>query len=248
MSDIGDDTEDKIRRNLVAFSSIVILGAWLDIPLKAIADKALTSGALDQVTPWRVWVAVVAVQAYLILRFRFSAETLAEARMLRRAWSLIYRGRVVAVLHRHLAAFSKSQRESPFFPNRLTDVASLEPPHVALKAGGTKESLGVPSLIATDITFLDQARAPTDTDETAPPLEVYRGYVNLAFSWPGGASRMGGSTEFQVTGWRRYALDLTTLWTLCLYSPEAMKLILPSALALVAASIALFKLVASLFA
>ncbi len=246
MSDVGDDTDDKIRRNLVAFSSIIILGAWLGVPLAALADKALAAGTLDKVTPWRVWVAVVAVQAYLILRFRFSADTLAEAQMLRRAWALLYQSKVIRMLRRHLACYSKKQQASPLFATSLADATDQAAAKFAVQIGKAKESLGAPTLIGAEFQFLNPPRSPTDTDETAPPLEPYRGYVNIAFEWPNGGASLAGSTEFRVIGWRRYALHVKTLWTLCIYSPEAMKLVIPSALAAVAAAIALFKLALSL--
>lgn len=67
------DDNDKTRRNLVVFSGAVILVAWLELPVHVMLQEALKGGALT-VGKWRPWAAAAAIETYLALRYRFSAE------------------------------------------------------------------------------------------------------------------------------------------------------------------------------
>ncbi|RZL66416.1 MAG: hypothetical protein EOP81_00140 [Variovorax sp.] len=84
-----DDEDGKIRRNLVAASAIVLLLAWLDLPLDQLAERLL--GTNKNTTPIsleaeRVWIAAIALLAYLALRFRFSTEVVKGVEAATAAW------------------------------------------------------------------------------------------------------------------------------------------------------------------
>lgn len=69
------DDDDKVRRNLIVVSFAVVLYFWLELPdtliaRKLIGDEATLSG-------WKVWLVLVVVILYLLLRF-FSATTLSK--------------------------------------------------------------------------------------------------------------------------------------------------------------------------
>lgn len=74
-----DDTEDKLRRNLVAVSAAVLAASFLDYRLPAIASLC-GLGAVDAAHTPRVWLACVFFILYLLGRYHFS-----EARIRSRA-------------------------------------------------------------------------------------------------------------------------------------------------------------------
>ncbi|QBK04504.1 hypothetical protein DW355_06630 [Hylemonella gracilis] len=68
MTDI-DDEDPKVRRNLVAFSSAILLFAWLELPMKAVTEKFVSTSWSAE--PLRVWLAIAGVLIYLAMRFHF---------------------------------------------------------------------------------------------------------------------------------------------------------------------------------
>ena len=67
------DDDDKIRRNLVMASTAILILAWLDLPAGLIAQRLLAVPGSDAtvVQPVRIWIATLAVMAYLGVRYRF---------------------------------------------------------------------------------------------------------------------------------------------------------------------------------
>jgi hypothetical protein len=72
-----DDSDDKIRRNLVAASAIVIGATALGIPFDAVLNKLVDTRHAD-VAAHRVWAVGLAILAYMAARYRFTdvAQTL----------------------------------------------------------------------------------------------------------------------------------------------------------------------------
>lgn len=100
-----DDEDDKVRRNLVMFSMAILLFAWLDVPLAAVAAKLLgdkPEGPQVVLAPWKVWSAVAALLIYLILRYRFSDEASKGFSALRADQQAAYAMRVA----RHLTSLA----------------------------------------------------------------------------------------------------------------------------------------------
>jgi hypothetical protein len=65
-----DGDEKKVRRNLVAFCSAVLLLAWLGVPLSIISGKLMAPEL--PVDPLRAWIAAAAVLLYLAVQFHFN--------------------------------------------------------------------------------------------------------------------------------------------------------------------------------
>ena len=77
-----EDEDSKIRRNLMAVSTLIVLAWWLQAPLDKISEKLL---GLTDVAPnfqWRAWLAALLALAYFCLRFRFSTEHGDDRRLL----------------------------------------------------------------------------------------------------------------------------------------------------------------------
>lgn len=64
-----DDEDPKVRRNLVAFCALLLLFAWLQIPVSAITAKYFDKTPID---PLRLWLAAAVTLAYLYLRYHFT--------------------------------------------------------------------------------------------------------------------------------------------------------------------------------
>lgn len=68
-----DDTQDKIRRNLVAISSGILLASFLKIELTT-SPKLLGIAEITSISPLRFWFAILFLLLYFIVRYRFSDE------------------------------------------------------------------------------------------------------------------------------------------------------------------------------
>lgn len=69
-----EDTQDKVRRNLVVFSAAIVIGWFLDLKMTDMS-KLLVSTNIANVDAGRIWIVILAVLIYLILRYRFDSYT-----------------------------------------------------------------------------------------------------------------------------------------------------------------------------
>jgi hypothetical protein len=71
-----DDEDSKIRRNLVTASAIVIVTAWLDVSVPDLLERifSLKASPTLEISSKKVWAAVLAVLCYFGLRYRWSDE------------------------------------------------------------------------------------------------------------------------------------------------------------------------------
>ena len=230
---IGDDTDDKIRRNLVAFSSVVILGAWLGLPLSAVADRVLAAGTVDKLEPWRVWSAVVAELVYLVLRFRFSKETRSDAFAAREEWRKVVRRQVERLLRRDFHRFVQTGRDSPHFKDLVSRVTSEQQ---TIEAG--LQSIGQSKPGIGGVHF--QTKAPSEPD----PISIEVGTADFHFHWPQRPGSAAGSfsIDFRVKGWTLRYLKAKALVIIAGYSVACVRFVVPIALALAALLISLIKL------
>jgi len=71
-----DDENDKIRRNLVVASAIIIGTAWLNLSIPDLLERffSVKSEPSVNLAAWKVWLATLAVLSYLAWRYRWSDE------------------------------------------------------------------------------------------------------------------------------------------------------------------------------
>lgn len=72
VSSIADDTADKVRRNLVVFSAVVIAVPALEAQ---ISGKFFALDSIEQISQWRAWFAVLIVLGYLYYRYKLDPKT-----------------------------------------------------------------------------------------------------------------------------------------------------------------------------
>ena len=83
-----EDSDEKARRNLLIVSSLIVLIAWLGVPMDVIVERVLGANAAkdaetwlvrraiaNEVEAWRVWFAIGVLLLYVTMRFRFASET-----------------------------------------------------------------------------------------------------------------------------------------------------------------------------
>lgn len=72
---IADDTADKVRRNLVVFSAVVIAIPALEAQ---ISSKFFGLESVEAISPWRAWLATLVVLLYLFLRYHLDKQVQAR--------------------------------------------------------------------------------------------------------------------------------------------------------------------------
>lgn len=73
------DDDDKIRRNLIVTSAIVIGAAWFNVSLPEVLERLFSIKTVDGtksvvLSEWKVWLAALAVIGYMGWRYRWSDE------------------------------------------------------------------------------------------------------------------------------------------------------------------------------
>ncbi len=69
-----EDTEDKLRRNLIVVSGTVLIATWLRVPLPSVVAALSAPTVVDPDFVPRVWVAAFAIVLYLLGRYHFSTD------------------------------------------------------------------------------------------------------------------------------------------------------------------------------
>jgi hypothetical protein len=232
-----DDDDSRIRRNLVVAGGLVILAAWLDIPLDQLLEKIAglvpdkTPGA-PGIDPLRVWFAVLAVLTYLALRYRFALEGRRLARAYRRERGLLVQRYVRGCVNGALLRYSRDGKDSPIFYGELHTFANKATKSLEAKLEG--EQLARPTVTASFI----QIEAP------------YRGNAGLNFIWQRdttqAATSSGAASGFEVAGFRRWRIACLATVVGLSYSRASTQHILPVAFGLTAIGLSLFKIASTL--
>lgn len=144
------DDDDKIRRNLIVTSAIVIGAAWFDISLPDLLErlfsiKSAPGAQAAQLSDWKVWVAALTALGYMSWRYRWSDEVekalkqLSESIEARYAFlvrtdylplvaSWLRIGKVPADAHKELLPILDRV-------NEIEEMKKGRPDHVSLKPG-----------------------------------------------------------------------------------------------------------------
>ena len=72
---VMEDTQDKVRRNLVVFSAAIVIGWFLDLKLTAITQLFVSTSDLINADARKLWIVTFAVLVYLFLRYKFDTAT-----------------------------------------------------------------------------------------------------------------------------------------------------------------------------
>lgn len=234
---MDDDTDAKIRRNLVVFSTLIVLVAWLQIPVGEIAVGLLKLDKLEkplQLSQFRLWVACFAVLLYMALRYRFTEEWGQFSREMYGINLNLQRALVQKTLDTALRRFHKTGKDSPLFHNHIEQLASKvirsQPEHERLEA--KNRPLGV----------VKERLHPRSEWEGEAKLEFTR-YVNTK-----GAKNNVVYIEkvaFEIPERKQMEIKVVAFARSLFYSKFSVHYLVPFALAVAALTVVLYKLCTS---
>lgn len=113
-----EDTNESARRNLLVFSSTVLIYVWLGMPELVFLKKLLGLDAAA-VEPVRFTAVAFLIQAYLVLRYRFSPASAGAIASFQRDFSSLRHKWVAAKLRQGLRDFNRTKKQPPFYRTDL---------------------------------------------------------------------------------------------------------------------------------
>lgn len=214
-----DDQDDKIRRNLFVYASLVIAAWWLDISLAQVAKSQLVF--LKDVSVSKMLWLTLCVQIYLLLRYRFS-------RLSRRAWreytvevGRLIRRKVFADISERLRNFRLHAQSQLFKPQLRIYLDHEVEDHIG--KDGLRYKTTEMSLDGVDF-----------HDAWTGDIRCSRVLTHSEGSNAGGGRNGLG---FEYDEWERFVLRTKAALTVLLYTRGAVEMLLPVVLGLVSALI-----------
>lgn len=102
-----EDEDNKVRRNLLAVSTGILLIVWLELPVSDLAERVFGVKGF-QVSEPRIWFSAVVLLCYFALRFRLSDNYLKYKEAFKKAHEEALRGLRDVALKNVLSAYQKS--------------------------------------------------------------------------------------------------------------------------------------------
>jgi hypothetical protein len=234
------DDDDKVRRNFVAASSVVIALQWFGIHLPALVSRMLSPQAATppQAAPPltlpsdRLWAAVLVVLLYLAWRFWHSEDVATGRKAFREKRTLGDEKLVKQILEAAVERFARTGKESSLFVRPILEARNAE------YLRELSEELKLPQ-DAVD-TSLEVGRYEY--------LDRWQGSVilNMAITANSGAStrtaRRGNKLQFQFKVLQRWRVTAQSWLAAFFFGDTAVKLGVPAVLGLVAITLAALKL------
>lgn len=215
-----DDDDQKTRRNLVTYSSALLLLTWLGIPFSALLGKLIEIKS-SQPEDWRLWVAGLVVLVYLGIRYSFSTEGQRYQNELRRDREVIEVDTAIALAQQQANYFTRTGREPAVFSGKLT--SHIEEQSAGM--GDVPKRGGRPKI---ELSMNEYGKAPYKFT-MASELVWHLNGKHL------GSSSGGASIEVNVAGvYRLYVLTVSRLHAF-LYSSSSINYLAPVFLSLAAA-------------
>lgn len=209
---LDDDSDDKIRRNLVLSSGLVILSFWLNLNPKVAIEKLFDPHSAGTTESWRIWVAIASLLLYFGMRYRFSAAMDAGIKELKAEWVLIASELVTGTLKKELDDYAKHQNDSsaPSFVIPLS-----------VTFNSNRASNVVPDTITSEHPVIIEA--PNKYKPT-------HGVIAFDSSWRD-RLRTGHSyrikTEYKLPALKRLYFTVRVLSQLSIYSKSSTSLLIP---------------------
>lgn len=133
-----DDTQEKIRRNVVTLSAAIVAIFFID---PAIKDQVSLLGIahLEKINPTKLWVCVTVALFYLGLRYRFGDQTLQQLSLMREEYLRFRRKRMELKLTAEMRDFlrfgakPKLIADPQSYANELIEAAAV-PPNSKIKS------------------------------------------------------------------------------------------------------------------
>lgn len=224
-----EDQEDKIRRNLFVYSSLVIAAWWLDVSPTQVAQSQLVF--LNDVPVSKILSLTFFVQIYLLVRYRFS-------RLSQRVWreykvevGRLIRSKVISDISERLRYFDLNSESSLFKPKLREYLSNEEEEHIGkdgLQYKTTEMSLA----------YIDFQGA------WAGDIRCSRVLTHSDGSYSRGGGRFG--LGFQYDEWGRFVIRTKAAFAVIFYTRGAIELLLPVVLGFASALIICLQLLSTL--
>ena len=215
-----DDDDQKIRRNLVTYSSALLLLTWLGIPFSALLGKLFEIKS-SQPEDWKLWTAGLVVLVYLGIRYSFSAEGQKYQNELRRDLEIIEVDTAIALAKQQANYFTRTGREPAVFSGKL--ISHIEEKSTGM--GDVPKRGGRPKI---ELSMNEYGKAPYKFTMAS----------ELVWRLDGkhlGSSSGGSSVDIKITGvYRLYVLTVSRLHAF-FYSSSSINYLAPVLLSLIAA-------------
>lgn len=220
-----DDVEDKIRRNLLVYSWVVLVALWIDRPvwnLLGIFDQYLAA-----VPPHKFIFVAIVIQIYLLLRYRFSSQALRAWRRYLVEAGGVFRRLIATDVQQRVSRF-KSNRTNELFDPRLQTYIIDEETYEPLAQGSRLQ------MHEMDVAALKFDSTWSGSFSCSTHLKNKSG----AYSARSGGNRI----NFTYTGYRKIILIIKAIPALVLYTKGAVEMIFPVVLGLASLGVLLFQL------
>lgn len=225
-----EDSDDKTRRNLV-FVSGTLISTWIaGVPIPIVIEKLIGQGIA--LTPWRVFLAMLLVLTYLILRFRFASETQAAYRELKKEWRNECCEQVSSSIELWLKQYTRTGKESSFFRGSLIEAEREATKNIAETSktfSGETPKLGRPRI---------KGYVPFVNNFGEPESDPFSSRVHTQYEWIYQSQQLSStgnySPEFKIKGPYRDWLRAKALLKLVTYTKSSLQILVPSILAVVA--------------
>ncbi|VVE30966.1 hypothetical protein PMO31116_03607 [Pandoraea morbifera] len=218
-----DDTNDKVRRNVVTLSAAIVVMAFFGLSLSPQASIGLF--VKGEFPAWKVWACLLAALVYCFLRYRFESSTDQAIQHMQKEHGSIRDRLVETLLAKDIRAHILTGRR----PVYITDID--EEPFVE---ENRRQGLGRLRDVGVRVSFTKEER-PTK----------WAGRVSVALTLEGEhgiSNRQGGNLrEFRVSGIKRAQFQLRALGRV-LYSKGAVDVWMPFGLSAIAACICVYRL------
>lgn len=106
--DEGDDA--KIRRNLVVFSGLIVLLAWLQVPVTELLASFFKTETVTQLSPLRVWIACALCLGYFTHRYCYTSDFSTSVAQFRGTYFRKMRNNLDALLTRYAVAYARDRK------------------------------------------------------------------------------------------------------------------------------------------
>jgi len=121
-----DDTQDKVRRNLVVFGAAIVIGWFLDLKLTAVTKLFVSAADLDHVNVGKLWVVILLALLYLFLRYRFDVATNKQLATLFEEFRTIKNNYLFKYLFRKISQINRTAKSLPIFDSSLMERVNQE--------------------------------------------------------------------------------------------------------------------------
>lgn len=231
-----EDEDSKIRRNLIALCSVIVVLAWLRVPLDLVGERLLGVSTKSgfSLSAKRVWLAAFVLLAYFALRYRFCDEHQEGMKTIRTEYAVVERRILKRWLTWELACFSRFGWKTPLLGNPVEAIMDVRHARVADQSSSRYVRISL-----NDAALGGYSKAGIYVPSTR------RGQAHLNYF-----ARIDGAdvpmpqekVEFELTTFKRLMLSCATAVWLSGYSKASTSLLTPWALAVIAAVLTLRRL------